>query len=299
MSEPRIGTFARLANGNVKPTRIISGQKTLLSRTMHGIVYNEKHDEVIVPVALAGAVLTFKGDFKGSDPPIRVLQGAKTRILRPDTLYLDPMHDEIFVDSGRGSILVFPRTAEGDVPPVREIKGDKTLLDNIFGVAVDPVHDVLVVSNRTQMRAAAGSVVVGDRLLIFNRTDDGNVPPTRNIGGPKSGIIKLRQLEIDPEPGHIYATVKNNNESYNFADPNPSPWDQAKPGFIGVWNVTDDGDVPPKAVIKGPATGLVWPAGVAINKREREIYAIDSVSNGLFTFAMPEFFQPRPAGGTR
>jgi DNA-binding beta-propeller fold protein YncE len=44
-------------------------------------------------------------------------------------------------------------------------------------------------------------------------------------------------------------------------------------------------------VIKGPATGLVWPAGVAINPNNHEVYAIDSVSNALFMFRVPEFFK--------
>lgn len=297
MSEPRIGTFARLANGNVQPKRVIAGQNTKLSRTMHGIVYNERRDELVVPVALAGAILTFRGDVNGSDAPIRVIQGPKTHIVRPDTLYVDQLHEEIFVDSGRDSILVFPLLAEGDVAPIREIKGDKTLLANMFGIAVDPVHNVLAVSNRTMMSAEKGQELVGDRILIFNRTDDGNVAPRANIGGPKSGIVKLRQLDIDAERGKIYATVKNNEESYELEDVNPSPWNPVKIGFIGVWNVTDNGDIPPRAVIKGPATGLVWPAGVAINPRDHEVYAIDSVSNALFVFSMPEFFPP--AGGTR
>jgi hypothetical protein len=201
------------------------------------------------------------------------------------------------VDSGRDSILVFPLLADGDVAPLREIKGDKTLLANMFGIAVDPIHDVIAVSNRTMMSAEEGQELVGDRILIFNRTDNGDVAPRASIGGPKSGIIKLRQLDIDAERGKIYATVKNNEESYEMDDVNPSPWNPVKIGFIGVWNVTDNGDIPPRAVIKGPATGLVWPAGVAINPRDREVYAIDSVSNALFTFSMPEFFPP--TSGTR
>jgi len=44
-------------------------------------------------------------------------------------------------------------------------------------------------------------------------------------------------------------------------------------------------------VIKGPATGLVWPAGVAINPANHEVYTIDSVSNALFMFRVPELFK--------
>ena len=58
---------------------------------MHGIVYNERRDELVVPVALAGAILTFRGDVNGSEAPIRIIQGPKTRIVRPDTLYVDEL----------------------------------------------------------------------------------------------------------------------------------------------------------------------------------------------------------------
>ena len=47
--------------------------------------------------------------------------------------------------------------------------------------------------------------------------------------------------------------------------------------------------------IPGPASGLVWPAGVAINPLTHEVFTIDSVTNALFTFSMPEFFFKAPA----
>jgi len=43
-------------------------------------------------------------------------------------------------------------------------------------------------------------------------------------------------------------------------------------------------------VIKGDNTFLVHPAGVAINPKSGEVYATDSVRNGLFTFLVPSLF---------
>ena len=40
---------------------------------MHGIFYDPQHDEIVVPVALGGAVLTLPGGANGGDPPTRVL----------------------------------------------------------------------------------------------------------------------------------------------------------------------------------------------------------------------------------
>lgn len=284
--------FARLANGNAGPVRVIEGQGTKLSRTMHGIAYDAIHDEIIVPVHLAGAVLVFRGDAKGEEAPIRVIQGPQTRILRPETTAVDSVHDEIIVgEDGGKDVLVFPRRANGDVAPLRTIRGPKTGLDEVRGVAVDPVRNLIVVSSRS------GTGVTG--VFIFNRTDDGDVTPRAVIGGPKTGILRIRQVDVDPQQGKIFVAVKNNRESYRFDSDSPSPWNAGAPGFIGVWDITDNGDVPPRAVIKGPASGLVWPAGIAFNAKDRELYTIDSVRNGMFTFFMPEFFHDKAQSSDR
>lgn len=275
--------------------RVLSGQTTKLSRTMHGLFYDPMHDEIVVPVALAGAVLVFGGGANGGDAPIRVLQGPKTRINRPDTLYVDLEHDELIVDSGDNGVLVFPRTAAGDAAPLREIKGAKTRIDNIYGMTVDSRRGLILVANRFEPNGAARESE--DGILMFNRLDNGDVAPRRYIGGPKTGIIKIRQIVADPERGQVFVSVKNNFEFYDPDAKRPSPWNPEKTGFVGVWSVEDNGDVPPRGVIKGPASGLVWPAGVAINPESHEVYTIDSVSNSLFTFRMPEFFK-RPATAT-
>ena len=258
---------------------------------MHGIFYNARDDEIVVPVALGGAVLTLPGGATGGAPPLRVIQGPATHIVQPDTLYVDVPHDELIVDSGDRSVLVFPRTASGDVAPIRTIAGPKTRLDNIFGVTVDSTRNLIIVANRIETDGRESS----DGILIFNRTDSGDVAPRAMIAGPRTGIIKIRQVVADEARGQIFVTVKNNYEFYRPADARPSPWDPDRTGFIGVWSVNDSGDVPPRGVIKGPASGLVWPAGVAIDPASHEVFTIDSVSNALFTFTMPEFFFKPPS----
>ena len=254
---------------------------------MHGIFYDHIHDEIVVPVALGGAILTLPGDAAGDAPPKRVLQGPKTGISQPDTVFVDLEHDELIVESGDDAVLVFPRTAQGDVPPSRRIGGPNSGVSNIYGLAADSKRDCIIVANRVDGAGRASD----DAILVFNRLDNGDPKPKTKIAGPHTGIIKIRQVFVDEERGLIYATIKNNFENYNVADPRPSPWDPNKTGFIGVWSIDDNGDVPPRGVIKGPASGLVWPAGVAINPANHEVYAIDSVSNALFMFRTPEFFR--------
>src|SRR5258708_30518335 len=130
------------------PVRVIEGQGTHLSRTMHGIAYDAVHDEMIVPVHLAGAVLVFRGDAKGEEGPIRMIQGPHTQILRPETVTVDVPHGEIIVgEDGGEDILVFRRDAQGDAAPLRIIRGPKTGLDEVRGGAGSSARNILVGSS--------------------------------------------------------------------------------------------------------------------------------------------------------
>jgi hypothetical protein len=216
---------------------------------------------------------------------------------------VDEKNNELFVgDPGDRRVLVYKRDADGDAKPLRTIQGPKTQLLQVVGISVDPNRDLLVVS--TYSRLPGG--VTG--LLIFGRTDEGDVAPRRVIAGPKTGITRLRQIGLDPETGKIFAAVINNEylPPYDIDKPRsgldanvelPSPWNTGTEGFIGVWDdEKDDGDVSPRSIIKGRSTGIVHPAGVTFNARDGEVIAPDAVWNGLFTFLKPELFRSAAPG---
>src|SRR5215212_5259799 len=173
---------------------------------MHGIVYDPIHDEIVVPVALGGAVLTLPGDAAGDAPPKRILQGPKTGIVQPDTVFVDLVNDELIVESGDDAVLVFPRTAEGDVAPSRRIGGPNSGVNNIYGLATDAKSGCIIVANRVEGAGRASD----DAILVFNRLDTGDPKPCNKISGPHTGIIKIRQVFVDEERGLIFATIKNN-----------------------------------------------------------------------------------------
>ena len=77
---------------------------------MHGVAYDDVNDEMSIPVALGGAVLVFRAGATGQEAPIRVIQGSKTRLIRPQTIAVDPVHDEIIVgDTTARAVFVFDR----------------------------------------------------------------------------------------------------------------------------------------------------------------------------------------------
>ena len=312
---PRISAFARLANGNVAPDRTIEGQATNLSRTMHGLAYDPVHDEIIVPVALSGAVLVFRGAARGNEPPIRVIQGPNTGLIRPHTANVDPESGEILAgDPSARGVLVFDRLANGDAKPKRVISGTKTQFREIVGVASDTKHNAIVVASRTPGGPSG--------IFIFDRLAEGNVAPKRSIIGPQTGALgRFRQLAVDAERGKIYLAV----QSFRAQQPTPQKaadlytneaslkklreFEQRQEegrvpgarvprllqaGFIGVWNIDDDGDVPPRMIIRGPETRSTGFAGVAFNPEAGEVYGVSGGLNGFLTYLVPQFFE-RPS----
>ncbi len=293
--------FARLANGNVAPKRVIEGQGTNLSRTMHGIAYDATHDEIVIPVALSGAVLVFKGDAAGEVPPLRTIQGTRTRLVRPHTVAVDPVNNEILTaDPSMRAIVVFDRAANGNVAPKRVISGEKTGLLDIVGLDVDPIRNVIVAASRKGDGEKVG-------LFVFDRLARGDVAPKHFIGGPSSKLAHFRQVAIDPETGNIFLAQQNTRmkqmEAYVLDKPREgfTPKDKDEEdedsdsgrldqmGFIAVYAPDDDGDIPPRAIIKGPGIRLAGAAGVTLNPKKGEIIAVGG--NGFQTFLLPEFFK--------
>src|SRR6058998_475597 len=281
---------------------------------MHGLAYDAVNDEIIIPVALSGALLVFHGDAKGETAPIRTIQGTRTHLVRPQTVAVDPVHNEILTaDPSMRAVVVFDRRANGNVAPKRVISGGKTGLLDIVGVAVDPVRDVIVASSRKGEDGPTG-------LFIFERLANGDVPPKAFIGGPRSKLAHFRQVAIDPTTGNIFLAQQNTRmkqmEAYVLDKPREGfkPREKAKDsdedddsdegrldqmGFIAVYAPDDNGDIPPRAIIKGPGIRFAGAAGVALNPKKKEIITVGG--NGFQTFLLPEFFRAlkRPGGSAQ
>jgi len=262
VTHPQIAAFAREAKENEPPVRTIEGQKTLISRTMHGFSYDPIHDEIVVNSPLTQAILMF-----------RVIQGPKTRILGMgyaalSTVTADPAHDEIFLPVGSGGyrgagtggpegVLVFDRTASGDVAPKRILAGpDTQIKSSTPQVAVDPIHNLLVVKS--------------NGLLIFDRNASGNTKPLRVIRGPKTGGFGGGQITVYAEKGLI---LTNSMDGW------------------AVWSINDDGDVAPRWRIPvRQITGGGQNSGIAVIPKHKEIMIASALQNRVLTFYFPEMF---------
>jgi DNA-binding beta-propeller fold protein YncE len=266
--------FARLANGNAARNGAIEGQKTMLGRTMHGIDYDELHDEIVVPQQFGQAILIFKGSARGEEPPIRVIQGSRTKLTAMDRLAVDPHNNEIYVPEG-DHVLVFDRTANGNVAPKRILGGPDTGFTSAGSVAIDHVRNLLVVGASIRGQESRGERA-DSQLAIFDRTASGNARPKRVIAGPKARLGNAGNMRIHPESGLIFVIQQA--------------------GYVGVWGIDDSGEAPPRFTVGGPKGMLKKPRGLDLDPVHNAVIVSDKELNAVLTYEMPQLFKPATDG---
>jgi len=243
----------------------------MLGRTMHGIDYDHLHDEIVVPQQFGQAILIFKGSARGEEPPIRVIQGSRTRITAMDRLAVDPYNGEIYVPEG-DHVLVFDRTANGNVAPKRVLGGPDTGFTAAGTVAVDHVRNLIVIG--ADLPGGGGS-----QLAIFDRTAAGNVKPKRVISGANSRLGNPGNMRVYPEGGLIFVVQQA--------------------GYVGVWNIDDNGAVPPRYTVGGPNGMLVKPRGLDLDPKHNAVIVSDKQLNAVLTYEMPQIFSSTSAAKSR
>jgi hypothetical protein len=236
------------------------------------VFLDAEHGEVVAPSPLASAIVVYKRNQKGNTPPIRTIQGPLTHLNSPQGVAVDLRNDELIVSNdNRFSILAFDRRADGNASPKREIIGPATGITTPEGIVVDPVHDEIILSDEGDPEATPP---IPASLRVFRRTDHGNVAPIRVISGPRSGLTRPRQLQLDTERDELVLADRALFQEFIFDTP----------GFIAVWNRTDGGDVPPKKIIRGPNSQLTSPRAVYVDMENGEIGAGDTNSHSIMVY---------------
>jgi DNA-binding beta-propeller fold protein YncE len=139
------------------------------------------------------SVTVYSRDAANDAVPLRVIRGPKTELSLPMKIFVDTLHNEIFVaNSGTSAILVFSRTANGDVAPIRKLQGPDTGLKKPVGLFVDLKNDELWATN-PELHTAT----------VYRRTAEGNTRPLRTLksapdGAPAPGIGNPGGIAYDP-----------------------------------------------------------------------------------------------------
>jgi len=250
--------------------------------------------------------------------PVRTIRDADPTY---SAIGLDLTHDEIILqDNNLWSTRVFKRT---DNTPVgqklteeqRVIAGDKTDIQFNNGLYIDPANgDIYSVESD-----------VGDKMVVFSRDANGNVPPKRKL----HTIHRVYNLAVDESRQELYATVEfppevdvypktaqgedlpirrligphtglNSLHGIAIDEKNQllyvNTWGhdsdfkvqgtgRYEDPAIKVYALNASGDTPPLRVIQGDKTQLDWPGAMKLNPNNGDLYVANDIGQSILVFS--------------
>ena len=272
--------FTRTQEGNVPPSRVLNTGHATRGR---GIAVDSENEELFIASQHNAALVVFRQHAEENEPPIRLLQGDRTRLANPHGITFDKQNGLVYVTnhgqvssrpdrvevedldesrpnvplprnmavpgSGRflpPSINVYRRTASGNTPPLRVIEGPNTQLNWPAGIVIDDRRGELYVANDT-----------GNSVLVFPADASGDVAPIRAIKGPDTGLDAPGGVFLDTKHDELWVSNYGNHS-------------------LNVYSLTADGNTAPlRRIRSGPidtrALMIGNPGAVAYDTKREEI----------------------------
>ena len=235
--EHSVTVYARTANGNSSPLRSIHGPLTQILFTPHQIAVDALNNELLLTlggVTGPSRLVVHARTATGNVAPLRMLEGPDTHLNGPGGLAIDVINNELLVANFFGnSVTVYERTANGNVAPIRTLQGSATGLNEPDGVVVDLLNDELLVTN-------FGS----NAVTVYARTANGNTAPLRTLQGPATQLAGVEGLAVDLASDELFVANTHFTSATTFTS------------AVTVYERTASGNVAPRRILEGPATGL-------------------------------------------
>lgn len=267
-----------------EPKRVIAGPATGIEFVCGLYVDQPSGDIYAIHADTAAVMQVFSRQASGNSRPTRELHtGGETR---GRGFAVDAVRNELFIASQHNSaVAVWRKEAEGNEPPMRLLQGDRTRLANPTGMAFYQAKDQLFVANHGQVssrrtgqanpenrpldddQAVPGSGrFVDPSINVYDRAASGDTPPLRVIQGPKTQLNWPAAIAIDDRNGELFVANDIGNSVLVFAP------DAA-------------GDVAPIRAIKGPVTLMDSPSGVYVDTKNNEIWVANYGNHTMTVFA--------------
>ena len=217
--------------------------------------------------------------------PKRVIAGPDTGIEFVCGLYVDQPSGDIYaIHADTAAVMqVFSREAKGNTPPTRELHTGSDARGR--GFAVDPERNELFIASQHNSAVA-----------VWPKEAEGNEPPIRLLQGDRTRLANPTGMSLYMEKGELFVANHGQVSSRDTARPNadnrPLGTRQAVPGSgrfvepsVNVYDHLQSGDSPPKRVIQGPKTQLNWPAAIAVDSRNGELFVANDIGDSVLVFA--------------
>ncbi len=262
--------FSDEAQGDVAPLSLIGGASTGLLTPTSG-TFDGGEGVIYIGDFYGQAVRVFPAYASGDIAPIRTLS---TPFLgQPRQPAFAAAHDELVLVGSGCCIQAYARTASGSDGPLRMLNwgggsGSVTQLNNASATTYLAATDEVAVIDYDMQPPYAS------KILVFNRTDAGNIAPKRVIQGASTGFgSDLSGLAWDASSRRLFALVQR-----PLSDGNHS-------GHIFAFDDQANGDVAPLREIAGADTALdsvatdEYLAGIAIDWIHHRLLVTTSINN--------------------
>jgi DNA-binding beta-propeller fold protein YncE len=250
-----------------QPKRLVRGDHTMMEFD-NGMYVDPSNGDIYSVQSDAGdRMLRFAGDSNGDANPISWLH-------TPHRAY------NIAADEGKGElflsveypprIVIYPKGAKEQEQFSREIEGDNTGLDTPHGLAVDEKDRLLFVNtwgHHSNFQVQGTGKFYPPAIKVYPLDGRGDVKPLREISGDSSQLDWPGAMKYNPDNGDLYVANDIGQSVVVFAHVNS---DKVK------------GDVAPVRVIHGPTTQLLNPTGIAIDRKNQEVW-VTNLGNSTAT----------------
>jgi len=217
--------------------------------------------------------------------PKRVIAGPQTGIEFVCGLYVDQPSGDIYaIHADTAAVMqVFSREAQGNSRPIRELHTGSEARGR--GFAVDTKNQELFISSQHNSAVA-----------VWRKEAEGDEPPKRLLQGNRTRLANPTGMAYDGRRELLFVAnhgqVSDRTTDRPNADNRPLGTREAVPGSgrflppsINVYSRTASGNTPPLRVIEGPKTLLNWPAAIAIDERNGELFVANDIGNSVLVFA--------------
>lgn len=245
-----VTVYPRLADGNESPLRTISGNLTGLNGP-RGLAVDNVNNEIAVANRVGNTVTVYSRTANLNAAPLRIISGPGTNLSNPWGIYIDTTNSEFVVASNGGFLAVHLRTADENATPTRLISGSNTGFNNgPIGVSVDPFNNEIAVTN------PFFGMMFQPSVLVFGRTINGNLAPSRSLFGAMTGLSSPNGLVLDPAFNELLVVNSLANS-------------------VTVYGRTDSGNATPIRTLAGNATLLNNPQFLAVTTSPAALLDVD------------------------
>jgi sugar lactone lactonase YvrE len=244
----QINAFALNANGDVSPTRTLSGSLTMLDGP-DGLALDSFGD-LYVADSGTPAVTEYAAGANGDVAPTQTIAGSATGLVTPAGLAVDSSGQLYVANEAAQAVTVYAAGANGDVAPLRTITGPHTQLSQPWGLTIDAAGHLWVANYATSA------------LTEYAATANADASPLATIGGGSTLLDNPMGLAQDATGDLVAANLSGGSVS---VFPNAPPF----------------GDESPSLWIGGTASQLAAPKGVDFDAANR-LYVADAAGVNVF-----------------